>query len=207
LEFIASLISSLAWPGAVVVLAFLFRAPLSALIGRIRSAKGYGVEVGFEKAAEEVRADAAAAVKPAEPEGTERAREEPLRPVEVYPGADPTYTVISSWREVEEAIRALAKRAQVVKPIDLNKYPAFFLAKLLADAGVVNGSYYKSVQGLSDLRNAVAHGLQRTTYDEAVAFAHAADDLVRATSVFDALYKGPGKGRFGQQPDGDDGLG
>ena len=52
LEFISSLVSSLAWPAVILFGVFLFKRPLSALIGRIRSierGEDGNVKLSFEE--------------------------------------------------------------------------------------------------------------------------------------------------------------
>lgn len=54
LEFIASLVDSLAWPGLIAYLVFLFKGPLSALLNRLSSFKYKELEAEFRETLAEI---------------------------------------------------------------------------------------------------------------------------------------------------------
>ncbi len=64
----SSLIINLYWPVIVVVAIFIFRKPLSELIGRIRSYKGFGQEVAFGEQLATAENAVQQAVQKAEPD-------------------------------------------------------------------------------------------------------------------------------------------
>lgn len=54
-QFLASVVSSLAWPAAVVTTIWILRHPLGDLLGALRSARGLGWQFDFERALSRVR--------------------------------------------------------------------------------------------------------------------------------------------------------
>src|SRR6202042_1648213 len=52
LQFIASLVRSLAWPAAVAFMVFLLRLPIRGLLARVSKVRGGGIEVEMEQAVE-----------------------------------------------------------------------------------------------------------------------------------------------------------
>src|SRR5688500_7471478 len=57
-QFLSSLVSSLAWPVAVLVLGMLFKAQVKELLAKMTTFKGPGIEASFGVQVQEVRADA-----------------------------------------------------------------------------------------------------------------------------------------------------
>ncbi len=193
LQFVASIVQSLAWPAVVVALLFILRRPISALLGRIKTAKGYGVELSFSEAADKVR-EAVAEIdeQAAEGHGQFAARPPEVlpRPVPVPEDVDPTYAVLLAWQRVDEAVAKLAKRTGIEYGGSGYVSPAM-VARELTRRGVIQDSYAVAVRSLGSLRNAVAHGQRAVTPDEAQAFADSAADLVHATDALTATIPLP----------------
>lgn len=55
LQFLSSIISSIAWPATIGIILWCYKTPLLELLGRIKSFKGLGVEAEFKESMEELR--------------------------------------------------------------------------------------------------------------------------------------------------------
>ncbi len=195
LQFVASIVQSLAWPGVVVALVFILKSPIRALLGRIKTAKGYGVELSFSEAADRVRAAVAEIDERAAGQPGRLAAQSPevsLKQVRVPEDVDPTYTVLLAWQQVDEAVIKLAKRAGIEHAGSGYLSPVMVMRELTS-RGVVQDSYAVAVRSLGSLRNAVAHGQRAVTPEEARAFVGSAADLVRATDALTATMTPPPK--------------
>ncbi|WP_448060629.1 hypothetical protein [Cellulomonas hominis] len=195
LEFVASVIGSLAWPAVVVTAISLFEQQIRSLIGRLTSAKAPGGwEAEFERRAGEALEDAQAAAKDIPELGRTDQRTAPSpepEPITVPPDEDPTFSVIASWERVGAAVSSLAIAADF--RVRTAYHPgALVLSKSLLEAGVVNTNFVASVRELQLLRDLVAHGRRQLSVAEAEAYVDAANELIRACSaIIDFKYFGP----------------
>lgn len=194
MEFVASVISSLAWPAVAVVAIVLFRTQFGGLIERLTSAKAPGGwEAEFERRAGEALEDAQAAAKdipePGEA-GSAGAGAPAPELVTVTPGEDPTFSVIAAWERVGAAISSLAIAADI--RVQTKYHPgAYALSRRLHEAGVVNANFVDSVRELQSLRNFVAHGRRQLSAEEAAAYVDAANELIRACgAIIDFKFLG-----------------
>jgi hypothetical protein len=176
--FISSLVASLSWPVVIICVVVIFRAPLSALIGRIKSYKGLGQEVTFGDrlaGAEASVEEALMQSRIAGAEAHERLAAEPSPLVREAEG-NPSFVVIRGWEQMLEALADLfaaafpeeeQRRTQPLQDLERSK--------------IAPREYVTAVRELRDLRNRVAHGLHNPTPGEAVAFAQSVSALMTAT--------------------------
>ena len=103
LQFIASIIDSLAWPGAILAAVILLRRPLSALLPLLRRLKYKDFEVEFDRKVRKLREEAVAALPPLPKTVPSQIPEETalIELVSVAPRA----AVLESWLLVESAAR------------------------------------------------------------------------------------------------------
>lgn len=195
MEFVASVIGSLAWPAVVVTTISLFKRQIGSLIGRLTSAKApCGWEAEFERRVGEALEDAQAAAKdiPELGRADQRAAPSPEpEPVTVTPGEDPTYSVIAAWERVGAAVSSLAIAADI--RVQTEYHPgAVALSRSLREVGVVNANFVDSVRALQSLRSMVAHGRRQLSVAEAEAYVGAANELIRACgAIIDFKFLGP----------------
>lgn len=185
LSFIASLVASLSWPVVVIVAIVLFRKSLSELILRVRSYKGMGQELEFgERLA--VAEESAKLALESVPESVESKEQESLEELETGPRllireaeSNPSYAVIRAWEELESV---LANLAGVVLPRRIARRGG--TARLLADLETsdtfLTKQYYDAVREHRDLRNRVAHGQNKPSPGEAIAYVQSIDELTAA---------------------------
>lgn len=178
LAFIAAMADALAWPLVVVLLFWVLRRPLLALLPQVTRLRYKELEADFGRAVAEVEAhvaqalpDSAAARLPA-PDGRE-ARLAAL--ASVAPGA----AVMEAWREVEAAAKRLIAREQL-QPDYQVPTPYRLIEQILQHARLLETRHVKLFRELRLLRNKVAHAPDfDPTAEQAVEYVHAACALAR----------------------------
>jgi hypothetical protein len=154
-QFIASLVSSLAWPGAVVGIALLFRRQLAQLLtGPLRRLKAGPVEFEFERIISTVQAQ----IEPSPPS-------HPPKPAAIGSATSdlaatartmPTAAVIDAYARLERQLHDLLQSAGDPKADD--GLSAVALAHRAADKGLLTPETVNALEGLAVLRNLAAHG-------------------------------------------------
>lgn len=176
LQFVSSLISSLAWPVVVVVFLILFRANIAKLMDRLRKAKlGSAVDISLDH--NEAQLEVTEAIAPPNkfekaantgialdemptsltPEAQERTAQ--LRDLEKAP-LDPAETIERLWRLVEQAVRQVARRKGVAGE-HINK-PVFVLGKHMKGQELFSTQVMVMLAELRKTRNLAAHGEEVT---------------------------------------------
>ncbi len=180
LQFLASLVGSLAWPVVVLVIVVLFRSTIrSVLTGQVKRWRAglSGVEVEYW----ELTADRARDQLP--PDAEKRAAETlggglsgELAPVaEVAPRA----AVLEAFGRIEQELRRITKSFEA--PEKLERMGARQLAVVAHQHGQISDESLNAINGLTVLRNLAAHG-QASDLDpgRALEFVHLADAILFA---------------------------
>jgi hypothetical protein len=195
--FVASVVSSLAWPAAVVVFAILFRPQVTAILNRLPSrVKAGPVEVDWDTAAAAARVELASSPEirgatgsggptgssrvpgstgPTGPSGPQARRLLSQR-LAAEAGAAPAAAIIEAYAEVERVLElhlgadATGARA----PGEL--------VERARQAGIVSDQTAEAIGGLRTLRNIAAHG----PGDE-IGPTQATDFLMLADAVINAV--------------------
>ncbi len=167
MQFVAALVESLAWPAVAVVMVALLRKPITKLIPQIRTFKYKDLHVDLgeqlEEVKEAVKKDAvddqnpipSSPPLPAQPDVLSLAR------------LDPRAAILSSWIDVERALRALALKAG----ISFNSTPMSTASELHA-ADWIDELAFTTLRDLRRIRNEAAHITTRDiSYEEAVSMA------------------------------------
>ena len=122
LSFIANVISSLAWPGMVILCVILLRKPIAELIPLMRSFKFKDFEIDFGRRLEKLEAEADEAELPSIPPPTTEAPEEPRRETDYWETIEglsevsPRAAISEAWRRVEWAIDDHFRRLGLERP-------------------------------------------------------------------------------------------
>lgn len=169
-EFAASVIGDvLSWPVVALIVVLLLLKPIRKLIGRVRTAQGFGAKFQFserlqslEENVDEARAaekgptkvadaeDRARQDSPADPDGGIQAGE--WNP---EPSSDPSGAIIGSWEQLAKTLEELSR--STAGPGRPAQKPEAIIDQLRRNAGV-SGAFHKSATDLLELRNQVAHG-------------------------------------------------
>lgn len=161
LQFLSSIVESLAWPAAVVWLAFLLRAPLAKLIPRVRGVK-YGdlhVDIAEQIEAAKEQVDA----KNETPAGESA---EPPLSFKSLALADPRAAVLSAWLPVEIELNKLATKNGVDLRLGM---PAIRQLQKLQDIGVLDKFMVQTLVNLRRIRNTAVHVTEDSIdFDDAI---------------------------------------
>jgi hypothetical protein len=155
LEFIASLVGSLAWPLAVVVLLVVFRSTIQELLlSGLSKFKAGPFEMEWERTIAEAQAglDYAPSASPAL--GRVHEQRSPGYSSELWT-ARPAQTVFRAHARVEEMLREKIRAAGGDVPEGLS---AAGLARRARELGLIKDEMVRAVEGVQVLHNLVAHG-------------------------------------------------
>lgn len=184
LEFTAALVSSLAWPTVVLVVAVLFRRQLAALLARpFRSLKAGPLELVWDREIAEAEAELGelAPAPPGDVAGSS-ASDHLAEVARIAPAA----AVVQAFARVEGQLRQLLQAADQ----DPGRGSALQLARRALEAGLVTPETVRAIEGIAVLRNLAAHG-HETDLDES----RALDYLALTDSISYVLTqpsRGPG---------------
>lgn len=155
LEFIAALISALAWPTVAVTAVILLRRPLTRLLPLLRRLKYKGIEVEFAQEVQELREEAETALPPLPSGPPTRIPEEDA--LLLLASVSPRASVVEAWQLVEAAARrALQSRGE---PIDAQRVPSGpHLTRALMQREVLDNAARSVFDRLRMLRNQAVHG-------------------------------------------------
>lgn len=147
LQFTSSIIGFLAWPAAVIWLAYLLRSPLAKLIPRVRAVKYGDLHVDI---AEQIEAAQEQAVAESENVLSEPPPEPPLS-FKSLAAADPRAAILSSWLPVEGELNELASKC------GFDSDSTFRQIERLQRTGVLSPSLTNTLLHLRQIRNTAVH--------------------------------------------------
>lgn len=154
LQFTASLVASLAWPVAVVVIALVFRAQLRQLLSRpLRRVRAGPVEMEFDRLLSEVEVavqPVPATTRVTQPGGVE------VESLESLAATSPIAAVLDAHALVEQDLR---DRVRAADPGSGDtRIPMGALIRRAQDLGVITPETAQAVQGITVMRNLAARG-------------------------------------------------
>ncbi len=175
LSFLASLVSSIAWPTAVVVAIYLLRKPLGSLLANLSSFKFKDIEVQFGKKLETLEKELGdTSIVPDLPEiQTDQTIEDRFDAlVEISPSA----AIIDSWIRIDSSLKNLAARADID---ERSRRVPVHTIRALVDAGEITRRLGNLLDELRGLRNQAAHleGERQITVNEARRYKNIADQV------------------------------
>jgi len=184
-EFVASLVRSLAWPVALVVVAIVYRRPIRKVLNRIATRVGAMTEVRAWK----VRAKFAEKATQVNQEIADEASsiDPPIEHDDQTTGGfhdeSPREIVMIAWVDFEQDLRRAAGLAQI--PIDPRRGPAWELRPYIP------ADIWKQMHELIELRNQAAHERPfSVSRESAIEYARAAAKLgaiMRHPSIVGAM--------------------
>jgi hypothetical protein len=151
-QFIASLVSSLAWPAAVVCIAVLFRVQLKTLLTeRLRHIKAGPLEADFERLRSEVQAELGQSESTVQPQTDTR---DLIDLAQRVPGA----AIVEAHERVERELRQTLISAGE-KPSDTADVRD--LAHRALERGLITPVTVNAIEGVTVMRNLAVHGPRR----------------------------------------------
>lgn len=168
LTFISTLVDSLAWPVAGVVLGLIFRKKLIELLPLLRKVKAGPLEAEFEIAAKQVLASTAEVSAKERKQDTLEAADGPT--IEettsrlITARSEPTATIIEGWSTLDGELHKLGRQTGIiVDPLhsELKVY------RDIMDSDVLPLETRELVKNLRQLRNQVAHAKVTPTPESA----------------------------------------
>jgi hypothetical protein len=168
LEFMSSVMSALAWPLVVLIVALVFRKPLADVLRQLRHLKAPGVEAQFGESLADVEIAAESLLEAAgiPNEHIDRGNEAGIP-------SDPSGTILRSWQALTRHIADFAFAAGVPKSLNTMDQVAE-----LGNTSRIDPEVTDTVFELRQLRNSVAHGKHRPTDGEAQAYAETVQELI-----------------------------
>lgn len=180
LQFISSVVGSLAWPGVVLAAVLVLRKPLIDLLPLLQRLKYKDLELDFGKRVGELQAEVAEELPPqAEPAPLPTTARSALH---TLAEVSPRSAVMEAWRAVEAAGLAAARRLQSDLPTPalrsgrpLDSYEAL---RLLEHSGKLDRAVVGPLRELRMLRNQAAHAPEfALTRDSALEYASVAERI------------------------------
>jgi len=171
LEFVSSLVKSLAWPAALVTVAIVFRRPIRRILNRLAKRVGSMTEVSAwkmgakfaEKTAlvtQEIADEASAITPPIEPDDAYS---------DDFAGESPREIVMLAWLDLEEHVRHAAEVAGI---------PGWRNVPIVRLRRLFRPDIQERLQDLQKLRNEAVHMREfSVSRDSAIAYARAASKL------------------------------
>jgi hypothetical protein len=151
-QLISSLVSSLAWPGAVVWIAFLFRAQLKTLLTeRLRHIEAGPLKADFDQVGSRVEATLGKAGVPV----PAHAESDELADLAKHA---PGMVISEAFSLVEQELRDALRMDGESPPEDAD---ASALARLALDRGLITSLTINAIDGIAIMRNLAIHGPRR----------------------------------------------
>lgn len=176
LAFIASLVQSLAWPAAIVVCAWTFRAPILKLLSTMRSLKYGDLKMDFG----EELTDIEASIQPAE--NVELSQQDQTENVHFRKLAEgsPRGAVIEAWLSVEQSLLDLAEVNELDVKGSKGRVPRRLIQEL-AKRRLISPDIEEQILALLNLRNQAAHvkDMLQITPVDAIRYKELADRLAK----------------------------
>jgi hypothetical protein len=176
LSFFSSETKGLAWPVSALILALVFRAPLTKSVdrlgARLRTAKGAGVELSFGDEIDALESKLSPPANNEEKGNVVEQREQAA--LSVLP---PAYVISRAWLQIENALRKALSDVNMSMP---TRTSSSSLIKLAVDHELLSKDEADLVDSLRRLRNEAAHSLEPViTVTDALRY----DDIVTSLTT------------------------
>jgi Domain of unknown function (DUF4145) len=175
LEFTASIVGSIAWPIAAVVIAMLFRRQIKALLDKVKSLSWGDAKADFSDRLEEAEVAAEESLPQVTSDETRSGPSQFEQLLDVYPAA----AILESWSHVELAI--MERHAALGHPYDSRQGVVGAIVRLVRN-GAIDQATADSLQELRALRNTAAHSARDgdITVSQAIRFQELAERSIAA---------------------------
>jgi hypothetical protein len=160
MDFTASLVGSLAWPVAAVIIAMVFHKQIAGLLGKVKSLKWGEAAVDFATKLDKAEDNAAAL--------TDQVGDPPALPAlppsdrfQALLGISPNAAILDAWSQVDTQIRALGRHHGLSEsPARPTRLWDELVKTHALPIGIIN-----MLNEMRMMRNAAAHGAETTPTD------------------------------------------
>ena len=163
MEFIASLVGSLAWPVAAVIIAAIFHKQIAALLAKIRKLNWGDASVELSEQLDKVE-DKARAIEAEAPQPALPALEEegPDDRFQALLAISPSAAILDAWKPIERRLVTLGRQHF---GNGMKYSPTHKIAEKLAGEGVLMSSVVGMVDDLRKIRNEASHSKEVSVTD------------------------------------------
>jgi hypothetical protein len=168
LEFISSIIKSLAWPSAILTMVILLKQPIIKILSNLNRVTYNNLEMDFNNKLEEIETTLENKQLPENNNQFNNKDKEIITVAQISPAA----SITMSWSMVEKEIMNTVKRIAVSPDYPPYNSPLKNI-QLLKDAGTIDLDTLKSLNELREIRNKAVHGHLsdvNVTYLEAIKY-------------------------------------
>lgn len=179
-QFIADLVSSVAWPVVAIIFLYMFRAELAKIVQRLAHLKYKDLELDFEKVkqqAEELHLEFEQDAPVIESPVFTSLEDQIMDAVERAPSA----AILLAWSALETAIASAVARLAISPDSPSYRSPMHNI-DVLSKNGRLSKKYESLLHEMRMLRNKVAHekdSMLTISQDQALNYADAAIDLIK----------------------------
>ena len=177
LQFISSIVGSIAWPVAIAIVALIFKKPLQDLLPRITDFELWGSKATFAKELKQAE-EAADRIEP-QPGPRIESSITPDDPYLELAERFPEAAVIESYKTVEQYLSGISTSATSERRSTPRE-----IVQSLAREGRISRDVYNLFRRIMETRNAAVHSGDKTiSSGEAIAYRDLCDTLVTALKV------------------------
>ena len=179
-QFIAEIISSMAWPTVAIVILFMFRSEFAKIVQRLAHLKYKDLELDFDKVkqqAEELHKEILEERPAVKSPAFTSLEDQVLDAVERAPSA----AVLLAWSGVETAMASAVARLAISPESPSYRSPMHNI-EMLAKYGGLSKNHANLLQEIRILRNRIAHesdSMLSITQNQAFNYANVAIDMIQ----------------------------
>jgi hypothetical protein len=170
LEFVSSVIKSIAWPSVLLTITILLRKPIIKILSNLNKVTYNNLEMDFAQQLEEIETSLETNESTSDISHTPDLKID--KEINTVAQISPSASITMTWAKVEQEILSTIKRLSISPDYPFYNSPLKNI-NLLRDAGLIDDETEKSLNELRTIRNKAVHGhITDTdiTYQEAIKY-------------------------------------
>ena len=177
LQWSSSIVGSIAWPIAAVVIACIFRAQIAGLLAKIRKLSWGDKVVDFADTLDKIESVSQDVIPP--DVGVDAPSPLPDMRFQQLLSISPSAAILDAWRPIELRLRDIASKYEAFAVSYPRALTTGHVIEKLYKGNIISSGVYETLRDLQRLRNAAAHEAEVTATD-AIRFQAFADKVMRA---------------------------
>lgn len=158
MEFVSSLVGSLAWPAIILTAILIFRRPLTDLINSIEEARYGDTSVKVSRKIDKAEKTSENVIDPAVIDEVTQETEPVGNRFDLLMEISPSAAILEQWIHIEDALREVTSRYSKMATVKHSvRGTAVSMIHFLAAEGVVKPEIGQWLEELRQVRNAAAH--------------------------------------------------